>query len=254
VYPRTEKPMPKRRLPTGPRRRAPLAAPPDPVRRISADPARKRTARPAVPENRAGKKDRRIADLERELEDSRQHLRTLLHDYDSADEELRSTNLRALAANEELRNINEELRTAREQVQSANEELETLNQELHDGNRELGYAADDLMNLLNGLDLPIVIVGRDLAVRRFTARAETLLNLIATDVGRWLGDLRPNVEATDLAEAARGVIETLIPVQIGVKDKHGRDYVLRIRPYRTRENKIDGAVIIFLDPAALTAT
>jgi two-component system CheB/CheR fusion protein len=231
-------------------------------RRHAADgQAAKRLQSPATPAGGAhprpppaGQKDRRIAELQGELDESREHLRALLHEYDSADEELRSTNEEALAANEDLRNINEELQTAKEQVQSANQELETLNQELHDGNRELGYAADDLMNLVDFLNLPMVIVGGDLTVRRFTAPAETLLNLIATDVGRPLGDLRPNVEATDLATAARGVIKTLIPVQLGVKDKQGRDYVLRIRPYRTSESKIDGAVIIFIDEAALKAT
>jgi two-component system CheB/CheR fusion protein len=202
----------------------------------------------------AGGKDRRIAELVRELEESREHLRALLYKYDVADEDLRNTNQDALAANEELRNINEELQIAKEQVQSANEDLETLNQELHDGNRELSYAADDLMNLVDGLNLPRVIVGGDLTVRRFTPPAGTLLNLIATDVGRPLGDLRSNVDATDMASAARGVIETLVPVESRVKDKEGRDYLLRIRPYRTSENKIDGAVIIVIDEAALKAT
>ncbi len=126
--------------------------------------------RPSLPPRSpsAGEKDRRIAELERQLEDSREHLRTPLHGYGYADEALRSTNLKTLTANQELRNINEELRTAQEEVQSANAELETLNQELHDGNRELGDAADDFTNVVNSLDLPIVIVGRDLAVRRFT--------------------------------------------------------------------------------------
>ena len=199
-------------------------------------------------------KDRRIAQLERELDDSRLHLHSLLQEYDSADEELRTANEEALVANDELRNINEELETAKEHVQSVNEELEMLNEELQDRNRRLGSAADDLMNLLDSLNTPIVMVEADLGLRRFTPSAERLLNLIPSDVGRPLGDLRTNLEAPDLAKTVRGVIDSLVSVDRVVKDREGRAYLLRVRPYLTRERKIDGAVIILTDLAALKAS
>ena len=198
----------------------------------------------------ADEKDRRIAQLERELDDSRLQLRNLLQDYDSADEELRTTAAEAQEVNEELQNINEELQTAKEQIQSANQELVSLNQELQDRNDELRYAADDLVNLVDGLDLPMVMVNTDLTVRRFTSAAERLLNLVASDVGRPLGDLRSHLADADLTTTVRGVIETLRPVDRRVKDEDGRGYALRIRPYRTRERKIDGAMIILVDLGA----
>ena len=202
------------------------------------------------PPRSAGEKDRTIAQLERELDDSRLQLRNVLQDYETADQELRATAAEALEVNEELQNINEELQTAKEQIQSANEELVSLNQELQDRNDELRYAADDLVNLVDGLDLPMVMVNRDLTVRRFTSAAERLLNLVASDVGRPFGDLRSHLADPDLAPTVREVIETLRPVDRAVRDDDGRGYALRIRPYRTREKKIDGAVIILVDVGA----
>jgi chemotaxis methyl-accepting protein methylase len=202
------------------------------------------------PPRPAEEKDRRIAELERDLDDLLLQLRNVLQDYDSAAEELRTSVAEAQEVNEELQNINEELQTAREQVQSANEELVSLNQELQDRNQELRYAADDLVNVVDGLDLPMVTVNRDLTVRRFTSAAERLFNLGAGDVGRPLGDLRSRLADPDLAPTVRRVIETLRPVDRAVRDDEGRGYALRIRPYRTRDLKIDGAVIIFVDVSA----
>jgi two-component system CheB/CheR fusion protein len=199
-------------------------------------------------------KNRRIAQLERDLDDSRVHLHTLLHEYDTADEELRCANEEALVANEQLRSLNEKLQAAKEHVQCVNDELEMMNQELQERNQQLGSAADDLVSLLDSLNTPIVMVGPDLSLRRFTASAERLLNLIPSDLGRPLGDLRTNLEAPDLVHTVRGVIETVIPVDRVLKDTEGRVYLLRIRPYLTRERKLDGAVIILTDVDALKAT
>jgi chemotaxis methyl-accepting protein methylase len=200
------------------------------------------------------RRDRRIAQLERELDDSRGHLENLLHEYDAADEGLRTANEEALAANEELRSINEELQTAKEQVQCANEELETLNDELHERNRQLGGAADDLTNVIDSLNTAIVMVGPDLGLRRFTPAAEKVLNLVPGDVGRPLAEVRADLALPDLAAIVRGVIETLVPVDRTVRDREGRAYALRIRPYVTRDRKVDGAVIVLMDVDALKAT
>jgi two-component system CheB/CheR fusion protein len=204
---------------------------------------REAATRSAAPDER----DHRIAQLERELEDRRDHVDALMEAYDSADEVLRSASEETLTANEELRNINEELQMAKEQVQSANEELETLNEELQDRNRELSYVADDLLNVLDSLNLAIVLVAGDLTIRRFTPSAERVLNLIPSDVGRPLGDLRTNLETEDLSRVVRGVIETLGPVDRTVQDTEGRAYALRVRPYRTRDSKVGGAVVILME-------
>jgi chemotaxis methyl-accepting protein methylase/PAS domain-containing protein len=199
-------------------------------------------------------KDAHIASLETQLEEARDTLNTLLTEYDSASQALQSSNEETLAANEELHNINEELQAAREQVQSANEELATLNTELHDRNQELGQTTEDLVGLLASLEIPIVVMGRDLVLRRFTPAAQSLLNFIPKDVGRPLGDIRTPFDAQDLPGQVREAMEASRPVDRVVSDARGRPYALRIRPHRTSDGRIDGAVMILLDVEALTAS
>jgi len=191
-------------------------------------------------------KDRRIAQLKRDLDNSREQVAALLDVYDSADEVLRSASDETLNANEEIQNINEELQTAKEQVQSANVELETLNRELEDRNRELTGVADDLLNVLDTLDIPIVMFAADVSVRRFTRAAEKVFNLIPSDLGRPLQDLRANLDVPDLSGLVRRVIETDAPVDRTVEDAEGRACALRIRPYRMRDGRVAGAVLILM--------
>jgi len=204
---------------------------------------------PTVPT--AKRKDGEFARLTRELAETTQYLHTVVREHDAALEELQSTNEEALSSNEELQSVNEELQTAKEEIQSANEELATLNQELQDGNFQLGRLNDDLLNLLTTVNLPIVMVGRDLRLRRFTPAAEKLFNLIPTDVGRPLGDLRTDLEAPELDREVREVIDTVRVSEREVQDRQGRFYVVRIWPYMTRENTIDGAVVVLVDVDAL---
>jgi two-component system CheB/CheR fusion protein len=188
-----------------------------------------------------------IFQLERQLAAAREHTQTVVEENEATNEELKAANEEILSSNEELQSTNEELQTAKEEMQSANEELVTVNDELQHRNSELGQLNDDLLNLLGGLNIPIVMVSRELRIRRFTPSAEALFNLIASDVGRRISDLRPNLELPELSKLIATVIDSLKMSEVDVQDHEGRWYSLRIRPYVTTDNKIDGAVIGLVD-------
>ena len=152
-----------------------------------------------------------------------------------------------LSRNEELQLVNEELETAKEELQSTNEELTTLNDELSNRNLEMMQLTGDLDNLLTSVQIPIVMVDRKLIVRRATPAARNTFNILPTDIGRRITELRPNIDIPDLENILRDVTETLNTRERKVRDVEGRDYRLRVRPYRTTDNKIDGAVITLVD-------
>src|SRR5262249_9503321 len=129
----------------------------------------------------------------------------------------------------------------------ANEELATVNEELRHRNSELARVNNDLVNLLSGVGIPIVMVSRDLRVRRFTPMAEKAFNLIPTDVGRPISDIQPNLKTDDLPTLIAGVIDWLTPYEGQVQDTAGHWYSLRIRPYVTLDSKIDGASVVLVD-------
>lgn len=149
--------------------------------------------------------------------------------------------------NEELQLMNEELETAREELQSTNEELTTLNDELSNRNLEMMQLTSDLDNLLTSVQIPIVMVDRELMVRRATPAARNAFNILPTDIGRRITELRPNIDVPDLDNILRDVTETLNMQERKVRDAEGRQYSLRVRPYRTIDNKIDGAVITLVE-------
>src|SRR5262249_21695001 len=126
-------------------------------------------------------------------------------------------------------------------------ELTTLNEELHERNLELNRVNDDLSNLLSSVQTPIVFVGQDLRIRRFTPAAEKVLNLIATDLGRPIGDIKPNLLLPDLESLLTEVMDAVSAKELDVQDKKGRWFSLRMRPYKTLENKIEGAVLMLVD-------
>jgi two-component system CheB/CheR fusion protein len=204
---------------------------------------------PAAPPQAAA--DQQVLQLQQELTATREYLQSLVEEHESACEELKSASEELLSTNEELQSTNEELQTAKEETQSANEELATLNDELRHRNLELAQANNDLVNLLGTVQIPIVLVSRDLRLRRFTPTAEKVLNLIPTDVGRPISDIKPNLKAPDLAGPIAQVIDTLTPLEKEVQDSDGRWYSLRIRPYVTLDNKIDGASLALFDVDAL---
>jgi two-component system CheB/CheR fusion protein len=152
-----------------------------------------------------------------------------------------------LSRNEELQLINEELETAKEELQSTNEELTTLNDELSNRNLEMMQLTSDLDNLLSSVQIPIVMVDRALMVRRATPAARNAFNILPTDVGRRITELRPNIDIPDLENILRDVTETLNMHERKVRDLEGREYSLRVSPYRTTDNKIDGAVITLVN-------
>ena len=187
------------------------------------------------------------ARLKEELEATRDYLQSIIEEQRTTNEELRSANEENQSSNEELQSINEELETAKEELQSTNEELQTVNEELQNRNDELSQLNNDLNNLLSSVNIPIIMLGNDLRIRRFTPMAEKIMNLIATDVGRPITDIKPNLKIQDMRQSIARVIDTLEIHENDVEDNSGRWYSMRIRPYRTLDNKIDGVVLVFLD-------
>ena len=185
--------------------------------------------------------------LHSELNSTKESLQAIIEEREAANEELKSANEEIQSSNEELQSTNEELETAKEELQSANEELTTVNEELAVRNAELAVVNSDLHNLLSSINIPIIIVDNDLCVRRVTAPGEKTFNLIPSDVGRPLVNIKPNLETPDLGPLIRDVIDTLSTREREVRDNQGRWHQLRIRPYRTTDNKIDGAVITLVD-------
>jgi two-component system CheB/CheR fusion protein len=185
--------------------------------------------------------------LAQELEATKQYLQSLIERYEAANEELKSANEEILSSNEELQSTNEELETAKEELQSTNEELSTVNDELRQRNQELGEANNDLNNLFSSANLPIIVLGSDLRIRRFTAAAEKVLSIIPTDIGRPIGHLNLNIPVPDLEPLIVEAIDTMSIKEREVQDREGHWYSLRIRPYRTTDNRIDGAMLILID-------
>jgi two-component system CheB/CheR fusion protein len=197
---------------------------------------------PHTPEER-----REVARLKQELSATREHMQSMLEELEATNEELQSANEEILSSNEELQSINEELETAKEELQSTNEELTTVNEELRTRNAELTQANNDLNNSLASVSLPIVILSTDLRIRRFTPAAERVLHLIATDVGRPIGDIRTKIDVDDLEARIAEAIDAMKTFESDVRDREGRLYSMRIRPYRTAENRIEGAVLTLID-------
>lgn len=191
--------------------------------------------------------DEQVASLKRELSDAHEYLRQLTEQYEAHAEELKAANEEARSANEELQSTNEELGTTKEELQSANEELTTVNEELQNRNHELAGINSDLKNLLSAVTLAIVMVDQDLRVRRFNAAAEKLLELSSIDLGRPVGHLRGRIETPRLETQVKRVIETLSATAEEVQDINGVWYSIAVRPYRTLDDRIAGAVITFQD-------
>ncbi len=196
--------------------------------------------------------DRDAERLAQELASTREYLQSVIEQQEAANEELQSANEEIQSANEELQSLNEELETSKEEIQSSNEELATVNDELNNRNTDLNRVNNDLVNLLGSIQMPIVMLGPDLRVRRFTVAAGKQLNLIPGDVGRPFGDLKLNfVPLPDLEPLLAEVLDTVQPRELEVKDPRGRWYSLRLRPYKTLEHKIDGVVVMLVDVDAL---
>jgi two-component system CheB/CheR fusion protein len=208
--------------------------------------AAKRTAAKPARRGRESSSDANRT-LREELAATRERLQGIIEEQEAANEELRSANEEIQSSNEELQSTNEELETAKEELQSSNEELNTVNEELENRNAQLAQVNDDLRNLLSSVNIPIVMVSSDLRIRRFTPQAEKVFSIIASDVGRPIGNIRPNINLANLEQLLTEVIETLRTHEAEVQDVNGRWHLLRIRPYRTEDNRIEGAVLALLD-------
>jgi two-component system CheB/CheR fusion protein len=189
------------------------------------------------------------AKLEQELAATKEYLQSVIETQEATNEELQSANEEILSSNEELQSTNEEMETAKEELQSANEELTTVNDELRNRNQEITHVNNDLLNLLSSIDIAVIMIGSDLTIRRFTPKAQKFLGLIAGDIGRPLSNINPIIEIADLQAMVLQVVSDFHTMEKELTDKMGVHYQLKILPYRTLENKIDGAVITIVDIA-----
>ncbi len=206
----------------------------------------KKLPRHSVP-GRKSSDSNEMTRLREELAATRESLQGVIEEQEGTNEELRSANEEILSSNEELQSTNEELETAKEELQSTNEELTTLNDELESRNTELEHVNNDLHNVLGSANIPIIILGPDLRIRRFTAVAEKLFNLIPTDTGRPITDINLPLNISNLSNLVLEVIENLTPREIEVKDRRDHWWSVRVRPYKTTDNKIEGAIIALVD-------
>jgi len=218
---------------------------------------------PDVPQSKANKtlqakqgtvladQEREILQLRHELASTREYLRSIIEEQEVVNEELKASSEEVLSSNEEFQSTNEELETAKEEIQATNEELNTINDELRHRNLELNQVNNDLNNLLDSVSIPIVMLGKDLCIRLFTPSAKPVLNILPTDIGRSIGDIRTHINVPNLQKLISDVIETASIVELEVQDRSGHWYDLRIRPYKTADNKIEGTVMALVDIDAL---
>ena len=168
----------------------------------------------------------------------------------TSQEELKSMNEELQSTNEELQSTNEELTTSKEEMQSLNEELQTVNAELQAKLDELSGANNDMKNLLNSTDIATVFLDNELCVRRFTLQAKTIIKFIPSDVGRPITDLASDLLYPALVADAQEVLRTLVFSERAITTNDGRWFTVRVMPYRTMDNRIDGVVITFADITA----
>lgn len=206
-------------------------------------------ARKPLSDDERALKDKQAAQLKQELAATKEYLQSIIETMDATNEELQSANEEIQSGNEELQSTNEELQTSKEELESANEELHTVNEEMQHRNEQLYQANNDLNNLLNRVNLPMVMVGPELTIRRFTPQAGKVLGLTASDVGRPITRLRLEMlEAANLEQLMLDVIAEMRPAHRQLTDGNGRPCELRVTPYWTSDNRIDGVILSLLMP------
>ncbi len=204
---------------------------------------------PAAKAGRGGAKtaDARVKQLEDDLAGSREHLQSVIEEHEATNEELRSANEEIQSSNEELQSTNEELETAKEELQSANEELTTVNEELKHTNLDLGEVNSDLGNLLRSVNIPILLLDRELRIRRFTPGAEKVFRLVAGDAGRMITELRLDFGLPGLEKMLGEVRDRLDTREAEVRGTDGHWWRLQVRPYESVGNQITGVILILFD-------
>ncbi|MDZ7622849.1 MAG: chemotaxis protein CheB [Ignavibacteriaceae bacterium] len=193
------------------------------------------------------KSEKFIKNLERELKASKENLRTIVEELETTNEELKSTNEEMQSTNEEMQSSNEELETSKEELQSLNEELITVNTELQNINDALSSVNNDMKNLLDGIDIPTIFLDNDLKIKRFTFNTSKVVNVINSDIGRPIDHIATNFKYDKFIDDAKEVLRTLAFKEVEVQTKNDLWYQMRILPYRTHSNVIEGIVITFAD-------
>jgi len=193
------------------------------------------------------KSKRDTSGVVQELEDTKQNLQQTIEELETANEELKSANEEGQSINEELQSTNEELETSKEEMQSLNEELQTVNLEYQGKIEELSQANDDLQNIMNSTEIATVFLDKQLCIKLYTKPITNIINIIPSDVGRPIGDLVSKLTSSRLTEDAADVLKTLINKEEEVYTIDDGIYTMRIFPYRTTEDKIDGVVIVFIN-------
>jgi two-component system CheB/CheR fusion protein len=188
-----------------------------------------------------------VAQLRNELSVTQAHLRTSREQYETITEELRASNEELQSINEEYRSTAEELETSKEELQSINEELQTLNNELKLKLDAVSRAHNDLQNLMSSTDVATLFLGATLRINRFTPRLTEIFSVEPGDEGRPIGDFSHRLEYSELTDDAKRVLSDLVPIERTIRTKEGRWYLMRMRPYRTLDDKIEGVVVTFVD-------
>lgn len=209
---------------------------------------------PEIPEHhtmiqKAGKRSPigRLKELEFALQRSHEDLQSTREEMQTSQEELRAINEELQSTNEELQSTNEELTTSKEEMQSMNEELQTVNIELQSKVSDFVQANSDMKNLLNSTEIATLFLDKELNIRRFTDKATQIVKLRNTDIGRPLNELVTDLQYPDMDSDAREVMKMLTSVETEISSNNGRWFSVRIMPYRTLDDRIDGLVITFTD-------
>jgi len=189
----------------------------------------------------------RQSELENELQHTREEMQSIQEEMQTSQEELKSTNEELQSTNEELQSTNEELTTSKEEMQSLNEELQTVNAELQAKVDDFLRVNNDMKNLLNSTDIATLFLDKELNIRRYTIQATTIFKLIKSDIGRPFTDLVSDLIYPQLSADASDVLRTLIFIQKQIATRDGRWFSVRIMPYRTFDDRIDGLVITFIN-------
>lgn len=193
------------------------------------------------------KSEKIIKELERELKSAKENLRSTIEELETSNEELKSTNEEMQSTNEEMQSSNEELRTSKEELQSLNEELITVNTELQNKNDELSVINNDMKNLMESIDIPTIFLDNNLFIKRFMFHATKVVNLISSDIGRPIIHIATNLKYEKFIMDAKEVLSTHVYKEIELQTNDGLWYQMRIIPYLTTNNVIDGVVITFSD-------
>ncbi|MFT3891488.1 MAG: CheR family methyltransferase [Anaerolineales bacterium] len=191
--------------------------------------------------------DALVKQLEEEVQHLRERLQATVEEFNSSSEEMKASNEELQSINEEYRSTTEELETSKEELQSVNEELQTVNNELRSKFEEVSRAHSDLENLMNATQIATIFLDRDLKIKRYSPGMEQIFNIRATDRGRPISDLTHKLNYDNLVEDARLVLQKLVTIEHEATDQDGETLLIRLRPYRTVDDRIDGVVISFVD-------